>query len=88
MLKFFWKYDKIFSGEYYIQFRGMIYMNANLLFKKDEADPVKALIISYPRLAIIKAAFSLLKLGKDLNYSNMKQMLEKMMLFGDEDEKD
>ena len=59
-------------------------MNADLLFKKDEADPIRVLVINYPRLAIIKAAFSLLKSGKDLNYTNLKRMLEKIMFFDDE----
>ena len=61
-------------------------METNLLFKKDEVDPIRVLIVNYPRLAIIKAAFSLLKLGEDLNYSNMKRMLERMMFLGDGNE--
>jgi len=38
-------------------------------------DPVRVLISRYPRLVIIKAAFSLLHLGKELNYSNMESMI-------------
>ncbi|MDI3472335.1 MAG: hypothetical protein PWQ20_788 [Thermotogaceae bacterium] len=38
-------------------------------------DPVRVLVSRYPRLIIIKAAFTLLHLGKELNYSNMESMI-------------
>lgn len=38
-------------------------------------DPVRILVSRYPRIIILKAAFTLLHLGKELNYSNMEKMI-------------
>jgi len=65
------KYRKF--DEFFRYRQGVIQMrtSSNLRVK----DPVRLLVSRYPRLIIIKAAFALLHLGKELNYSNMESMI-------------